>query len=82
MDGVAEGEEHAEEEGPQDEVDDEGDEGDAGTRLVYAEPDLAPGPSTSKDGLVTPRRPTKSKLKPKVITVAESPGNTFNNKTT
>jgi hypothetical protein len=72
VDGEAEDEE---DEVPADEVDDEGDNG---TVLVYAEPDPAPGPSKSKDVLVTPRRPAKSKLNPKVIDVAKSPGNKFN----
>ena len=72
MDGEAGDEE---DEVPADEVDDDGDNG---TVLVYAEPDPAPGPSKSKDVLVTPRRPAKSKLNPKVIDVAKSPGNKFN----
>ena len=60
---------------PADELDAKVEEHDAGTVLVYAEPDPLPGLSTSKDGLVTPRRPAKSKLNPKVINVAKSPGN-------
>ena len=74
MEGEAEDEVHADAV-PADEVDDDADDG---TLLVYAEPDPAPGPSKSKDVLVTPRRPAKSKLNPKVIDVAKSPGNKFN----